>query len=141
MTVSYVADCHLPWKEFMTTPLSAITLKLYDENNEVKQELSRSFIPWGILEIAIDLQEEFDNIQVGAENKPANIEREQLEKLTDFILFLFGNKVTADELKTSASLEDMFSTFQQVFVMVSQMMTKNPTIGQALKRKAKLPQQ
>lgn len=125
----------------MTTPLSAITLKLYDENNEVKQELSRSFIPWGILEIAIDLQEEFDNIQVGAENKPANIEREQLEKLTDFILFLFGNKVTADELKTSASLEDMFSTFQQVFVMVSQMMTKNPTIGQALKRKAKLPQQ
>ena len=125
----------------MTTPLSAITLKLYDENNEVKQELSRSFIPWGILEIAIDLQEEFDNIQVDAENKQIDIGREQLQKLTDFIVFLFGNKVTADELKNSASLEDMFSTFQQVFVMVSQMMTKNPTIGQALKRKAKLPQQ
>jgi len=123
----------------MATPLPIIKLTLYDENNEIKRELVRTFIPWGILEVALDLQDDFSNIETDKDGKPINIQREQIEKLTEFVMFLFGNSVTSEELNIGASLQDMFSTFRQVFVMVEQSMAANPTIGQTVKRRANLP--
>lgn len=124
----------------MSSQLPVIKLTLYDENNEIKRELVRTFIPWGILEVAIDLQDDFSSIETDKNGKPINIQREQIEKLTEFVMFLFGNSVTSEELNLGASLQDMFSTFRQVFVMVEQSMKTNPTIGQTMKRRAKLPQ-
>ncbi len=124
----------------MATPLLVIKLTLYDENNEVKRELVRTFIPWGILEVALDLQEDFSSIETDGKGNPVNIQREQIEKLTEFVMFLFGNSVTSEELNLGASLQDMFSTFRQVFVMVEQSMAANPTIGQTAKRRKNLPQ-
>ncbi len=123
----------------MSNALPSIKLTLYDENNEIKRELVRTFIPWGILEVALDLQEDFSNIEMDKDGTPINIQREQIEKLTEFIMFLFGNSVSAEELNLGASLQDMFSTFRQVSVMVSQIMAQNPTIGQTVKRRANLP--
>ena len=124
----------------MATPLSVIKLTLYDENNEVKRELVRTFIPWGILEVALDLQEDFSSIETDKKGNPINIQKEQIEKLTEFVMFLFGNSVTSEELNLGASLQDMFSTFRQVFVMVEHSMAANPTIGQTAKRRKNLPQ-
>ena len=123
----------------MATIIPVIKLTLYDENNEIKRELVRTFVPWGILEVAIDLQEDFSNIETDKNGNPINIQREQIEKLTEFVMFLFGNSVTSEELNLGASLQDMFSTFRQVFIMVENSMKANPTIGQALKRRANLP--
>jgi len=123
----------------MSNILPSIKLTLYDENNEIKRELVRTFIPWGILEVALDLQEDFSSIETDKDGNPTNIQREQIEKLTEFVMFLFGNSVTSKELNLGASLQDMFSTFRQVFVMVEQSMAANPTIGQTAKRRKNLP--
>ncbi len=119
--------------------MNSISLTLYKGDNEEERTLTRSFLPWGILEFAIDLQEEFANIETDKDTGAVmNIQREQIAKLTDFVVFIFGDKVSAEELKTGASVEDMFSVFKQVFAMVGNIMKANPTIGQAVNRRANL---
>jgi len=115
-----------------------IELKLYDENNEIVKTLTRSFVPWGILEIAIELQEDFSGVGIAQDGSPINIGVEQIEKLTEFVVFIFGDAVSTDELKKGASLVDIFSVFRQVFAMVEGIMAKNPTIGQAANRRTNL---
>lgn len=115
-----------------------ITLNIYDENDEVVRTLNRSFIPWGILEFAIDMQEEFADVEVAEDGTPMNIGRAQIDRLTEFVVFVFGDAVSPEELKKGASLVDMFAVFRQVFAMVSGIMKENPTIGQAVNRRANL---
>lgn len=110
--------------------LAPLRLVLYGANDEVKRELSRSIIPWGILERAIDLQEEFESLQADADGGPVNISKEQIQKLTDFVVFIFDDTVTSDELKRGASVADMFNLYTQIFRMVSQAMPSNPTKAQ-----------
>lgn len=117
---------------------NAITLTLYEGDDEAKRTLTRSFLPWGILELAIDLQEEFADVEMDETGEVNNIRREQVAKLTDFVVFIFGDKVTPEDLKKGASVQDMFSVFKQVFAMVGGIMAQNPTIGQAVNRRANL---
>lgn len=117
---------------------NVIELRLYDENNEVVRTLTRTFIPWGILELAIDMQDEFSTVGVADDGSPVNFAREQIERLTEFVVFVFGEGVSADELKKGAALVDMFSVFRQVFAMVEGIMAKNPTVGQAANRRRNL---
>lgn len=118
---------------------NAITLTLYEGDDEAKRTLTRSFLPWGILELAIDLQEEFADVETDATTGAVNnIRREQIDKLTEFVVFIFGDKVTPEDLKKGASVQDMFSVFKQVFAMVGGIMAQNPTIGQAVNRRANL---
>lgn len=109
----------------LTAPLK---ITLYGPNDEVLREVTRSIIPWGVLEMAIDLQDEFANVEINEETgEPKNITREQVAKLTDFVVFIFDDSVTPDELKRKASLADMFSLYRQIFARVSEIMQKNPT--------------
>lgn len=108
----------------LTTPLK---LTLYGVDNEIKREVTRSIIPWGILEKALDLQEQFENIEFDKDQNPVGVNRDQITQLTDFIVFMFDDTVPADELKRGASLKDMFALYQQIFRMVSDIMPKNPT--------------
>jgi hypothetical protein len=103
-----------------------LNLKLYGPNDEVSRELTRSIIPWGILEKAIDLQEQFQDMKVDAQGNPQNISREKIASLTEFVIFVFDDQVTADELKRYASLGDMFAVYTQIFAMVTKVMEKNP---------------
>lgn len=100
-----------------------LKITLYGVNDEIKKELTRSIVPWGILERAIDLQDEFQDVDTTA---LTNVSRDQIEELTNFVAFIFDNQVTADELKRGASLEEMFALYTQIFAMVSQVMQKNP---------------
>lgn len=112
-----------------TAPLK---LTIYGVNDEIKREVTRSIIPWGILEKALDLQEEFENIEFDEKNNPVGVNRDQIEKLTDFVVFMFDDAVKPDELKRGASLKDMFALYKQIFTMVSEIMpNKNPTMALA----------
>lgn len=121
----------------MNKPITALTLTLYKKNQPVR-ELNQSILPWGILELAIDLQEALEDVDLDNEGKVSNISKEKVSMLTDFVVYVFEDDVTKEELNRGASLEDMFALYQQIFVMVSQIMKKNPTIGQAMNRKSNL---
>jgi hypothetical protein len=107
--------------------IAPLSIKLYGVDNEVKREVTRSIIPWGVLERALDIQEQFEDVELGADGMPQKINREQIQQLTDFVVFIFDDAVTRDELKRQASLADMFALYQQIFMMVGQIMPKNPT--------------
>jgi hypothetical protein len=114
---------------------NAITLSLY-KKNELLREVRQSILPWGILELAIELQEEFNGIEYDDEGKVVadSMNKEQMTKLTDFVIYIFDDDLTADELKRYASVEDVFAVYTQIFAMVGNIMKANPTIGQALNR-------
>jgi hypothetical protein len=120
-------------------PQTALTLPLYKKNELVK-ELRQSILPWGILELAIDLQEVFGDAQTDEENrlKPESMSLEGIQKLTDFVIYIFEDEVTREELNRQASLQDMFAVYAQIFTMVGQIMKSNPTIGQAINRQSNL---
>lgn len=114
-----------------------ITLTLYKGDDEEQRTLTRSFLPWGILEMAIELQEELADVETGKDGN-LKVSIDQVRKLTDLVVFIFGDKVSVEELNSGASVQDMFSVFQQIFAMTSSIVSANPTIGQAANRKANL---
>jgi hypothetical protein len=109
----------------MTVP-APLKITIYGTGDEIKREVTRSIVPWGILERAIDIQEEFANIEVGPDGNP-KLTRDQIKMLTDFVVFMFDDTVTPEELKRGASIAEMFALYKQVYVMVGQSMPKNPT--------------
>jgi len=111
--------------------LQPLKLTLYKSNNEVDRELTRSFVPWGILERALDLQDMFEGLGVDKQGQLIGITREHVQALSDFVIFVFDDQVTSDELKRKAALPDMLALYRQIFAMVTQTMPQNPTTGQA----------
>lgn len=111
----------------MSDALAALSLQLRGlsedgTEEELIRELRRSMVPWGILERAIELQDVFEDIDVGS------IDKEQFKHLTDFVIFVFDDKVTTDEINRYASVEDMFSIYTQIMQMVTNSTAfKNPT--------------
>ncbi len=116
---------------------NAITLSLY-KKNELFRELRQSILPWGILELAMELQEEFSEIKYDDSGKviAESMNKDQMTRLTDFVVYIFDDDVTAEELKRCASVQDVFAVYTQKFAMVGNIMQANPTIGQALNRRA-----
>jgi hypothetical protein len=113
----------------MPIPLAPLELILYGVDDEVKRRVTRSIVPWGILERAIDLQAEFESVAFDEKGEPQNFTREQIALLTDFVAFIFDHAVTPDEIRNGASLTEMFSIFRQIFARVSDIMQKNPTLA------------
>jgi hypothetical protein len=113
----------------MNTSTAPLKLTLYGVNDEIKREVTRSIIPWGILERAIDLQETLSDIQFDDEGQPIVSDaaqfREQISELTDFVVFIFDDAVNVTEINRGASIKDMFAIYNQIFQMVAQI--KNPT--------------
>jgi len=113
----------------MSQKLSSLSLKIYGKGDVVKKELSRSIIPWGILERAIDLQESLSSIPVGEDGQILVSDvaqfREQIQELTEFVVYVFDDEATSEEIKRGASVHDMFALYRQIFTMVAQF--KNPT--------------
>lgn len=111
----------------LPAPLGLTIYGMNEQGEEViNKQLSRSHIPWGILEQALDIQEAFENVEVAEDGNP-RLDRGQIDILTGFVVFMFDDAVTPDQLKRGASLLDMFNLYQQIFRMVAQVMPKNPT--------------
>jgi len=106
-----------------------LSLTLYGIDNEIKRQVTRSIVPWGVLERAIDLQESLSELQLDDQGQPVvtdvQLFRSQIADLTDFVVFIFDDAITPEEIKRGASIKDMFALYQQIFVMVGQI--KNPT--------------
>lgn len=108
--------------------LAPLKIVLYGVDNEIKRDVTRSIVPWGILERALDIQEQFESLPT-TENGQPQLTREQVQTLTDFVVFIFDDTVTSEELKRGASVQDMLALYNQVFAMVAQVMpaSQNPT--------------
>ena len=105
--------------------LAPLKIVIYGVDDEIKRTVTRSIVPWGILERALDIQEQFDSL--GVSDAQPQLNREQIQTLTDFVVYVFDDQITADELKRGASIQDMLALYNQIFKMVSQVMPKNPT--------------
>lgn len=106
--------------------LAPLKIVIYGVDDEVKRTVTRSIVPWGILERALEIQELFESLTGEGDGEP-RLNLAQINALTDFVVFVFDDAVSADELKRGASLQDMLALYNQVFAMVSQVMPKNPT--------------
>ncbi len=111
--------------------IAPLKLTLYGVDNEIKREITRSIVPWGVLERALDIQDALESLDFDAQGNPLGIGREQVQLLTDFVVFVFDDTVTGEEIKRGASLTDMFALYRQIFAMVQQTMPKNPTAALA----------
>jgi hypothetical protein len=123
--------------------LSPLKLTIYGTGDEIKKEVTRSIVPWGVLEAAIDLQDEFEDLkdmQVDDKGNPiiedGQAFKAKIKKLTEFIIFVFDDAVTEKEIKQGASIKDMFGLYRQIFAMVSEVMPKNPTQAPANQKAA-----
>jgi len=106
-----------------------LSLTLYGIDNEIKRQVTRSIVPWGVLERAIDLHESLSELQLDDQGQPVvtdvQLFKSQIADLTDFVVFIFDDAITPEEIKRGASIKDMFALYQQIFAMVGQI--KNPT--------------
>lgn len=116
---------------------TALTLTLYKKNEPVR-ELRQSILPWGILEYAIELQETFKDVKTddGGKVDASSLRKEQLQRLADFVIYIFEDDVTREELNRQASVSDMFALYTQIFTMVGQITSANPIVAQAINRRA-----
>ena len=66
-------------------PQTALTLPLY-KKNELVRELRQSILPWGILELAIELQEVFASAETDETGKlnPESMSLEGIKKLSSY---------------------------------------------------------
>lgn len=116
--------------------MNPLTLTLYKKNEPVR-ELRQSILPWGILEYAIEIQETFKDVKTDKDGKVdvASLRKEEMQKLSDFVIYIFEDDVTREELNRQASVSDMFALYTQIFVMVGQITSANPIVAQAVNRR------
>lgn len=93
-----------------------IELRLYNENDEVIDTLSRTRIPSYLLDMAIELQEQF-----ASENGPKNA-----DALFDFIVEFYGNqKITREDLKKQTDLIECMTVLQAIITRSTNLMTEH----------------
>ena len=88
-----------------------IKITLYDENDEVKAEFSRSTIPWGILKKALKLQ--------SIDKK--GVSDADLDKISGLVCEIFGNKITLDDIDKYVDVEEVMAVFAAVISRASSM--------------------
>ena len=86
--------------------LTPIELTLYNEEDEAVKTLSRSVVNWGCLKKAVKLSNE---LQTGED-----LSEEKLDKITNFVVYLFGNKATKEEIEEGADISEIMSCFRAV---------------------------
>lgn len=95
---------------------TAVTLDLYDAEDNVMKHLSRVTIPFGVLKLALKLNEELDT---------ENISESDLDAIVAVVVEVFGGAVTADELYHHADSGDMLAVFTQIAAKAANLL--NPT--------------
>lgn len=106
-----------------------IELNFYDENDEVIATHAIHRVKTKFLKTAIRLEKEINDLN--------NIGEEQINVLNNFIVEIFGNKFTADELEEKTDLIECYSVLGAVFSRANGLaaqFAKNP-IPPSLKKK------
>lgn len=90
---------------------SPIEIIFYDDNDEPTATYSRNRVPAYLLDMAIDLTKSVNSITNVDDERPAS---EKTAPIFDYVVELFGNKFTRDELKKHSDLFECMAIHQQV---------------------------
>lgn len=99
-----------------------IELKFYDDNDEVLDTHVLHRVKTKFLKNAIRLKKEI--------GEPESMGEEQIDLLNNFIVEIFGNKFTADELEEKTDLIECYSVLGAIFSRANGLaaqFAKNPT--------------
>lgn len=100
-----------------------IELKFYDDNDEVTATHVVHRVKTKFLKIAIRLKKELGD--------PESMGEEQIDILNNFIVEIFGNKFTAEELEENTDLIECYSVLGSIFGrangLAKQFASTNPT--------------
>ncbi len=99
----------------MNTPL---VLTLYDKNDEVIKECTRSIVPWKILKKAVKLTKEIDLENIDGEA--------DIDAIASLVVEVFGDQFTIEELDESADIGDMVAVLQSIIARANRV-SLNPT--------------
>lgn len=102
-------------------PGTPIKLTLYDENNEIIGEFSRSFVPWKLLKSAIRMQKTVS--ETGLEN----LSTEEVDALAGLVVEVFGNKFSVQDCDNGADISDMYAVITAIVSKASGLTPGNPT--------------
>jgi hypothetical protein len=95
-----------------------VSITIYDqETSEPIRTLRRGFIPWRILGTAVRLSKNLN---------PTNMTEEDVASITDLVVDTFGGKVTAEELRDGADVEEMMNVIFAIIARANGTVT-NPT--------------
>ena len=85
---------------------SAITLTLYTDGDEKKNEYRRLIVPWGFLKRAVRLSKNLGNGK--------KVEEDQLDEIADLLVEFFGNQFTREDLEKGADLTEILTCFNSI---------------------------
>lgn len=124
----------------------AITITLYDKDDQPIKTYERAIIPWGILKRATRLMDQFADQNPTA--APATTEKwfwqrkkksgtevrqeeKQLEAISQFVVELFGNQFTVRDLENGADVGEIMAVFQSVIARANATVKANPITRQS----------
>ena len=108
-------------------PGTPIKITLYEANNEIKQEYSRSMIPWGVLKKAIQLTKNIDQDAIGEKD---------IDAIAGLIVEAFGSQFTIQELDAHADVGDMIHVLQNIVTRATTLVAANPTMTLPAKKRS-----
>lgn len=91
-----------------------IELKLYDENDEVKGEYRRSFVPFRVLKEAFKLRKWLKGME-----DFENLDQEVLDDLARFVTAFFGNRFSVEELWDGAEVSEVLNVITQIMSVIN----------------------
>ena len=92
-------------------------LTFYDKDNEVKKEVTRSFVPWRMLKKALKIWKAID------EN---NLKEEDIDAIAALVVDVFGDQFSIEELDDQVDVGDMMAVLKTI-IAKAQAIDLNPT--------------
>lgn len=99
-----------------------IKITIYGENDEPVKECVRRIIPWGLLKKAVKLQKDLSEAKAKGEAE------KQMDLINGFVVELFKDQFTADELANGADTGEVIAVFQAVLARANAAVKSNPTL-------------
>lgn len=99
-----------------------ISITLYGPDDEPLNTYNCGVIRWGLLKKASRLAQQIDTDASGAEAAEAN-----MAEVSQFVVAVFGDKFTVEELEDGADVGEVMSVLQAVIARASGLVKANPT--------------
>jgi hypothetical protein len=97
-----------------------ITITLYNADDSVKKDYTRSIIRWGILKKVLRLSKAIDL------DKPEEMSEEDVDAIASLVTEIFGNEFSVKDLDEGADLAEMIACLQAIVAKASGIVA-NPT--------------
>ncbi len=102
-------------------PLAIIKLTLYNpENNEIRSEHTRAFIPWKILKRSVRLMKQLKG------KDPNDLEEAVIDELSVLVADVFNNAISVHDLEEFSDVSEMISIIQTIISRANGILP-NPT--------------